>query len=58
MLGLLVRVAIGVAIAALLCFFRGSTTGMTDKYPGTQVSPGALFVLSALALFGLGFALG
>lgn len=49
----------GGAIDPLLAsFFRGSTKGMTDEYSGTQVSPAALFVLSALALFGLGFALG
>jgi len=38
-------------------FFPKLRPRMTDEYSGTRVSSGALFVLSALALFALGFLL-
>ena len=39
-------------------FFPKLRPVMAEPYSGTQVSSGALFVLAALALFGLGVALG
>ena len=39
-------------------FFPKLRPIMGEPYSGTQVSSGALFVLAALALFGLGIALG
>jgi hypothetical protein len=39
-------------------FFPKLRPGMSEAASGTQVSPGALFVLTALVLFGLGVVLG
>jgi hypothetical protein len=50
----------GGSIDPLLAGFfpKGVTARMTEPYSGTRVSPAALFVLSALTLFGLAVALG